>query len=304
MNSAPSVSVVIPAHARPVELRRAVAAVRAQEYDGPVDLIVVYDRADPDLTLATDGDRPVLVLSNERTPGLAGARNTGIVHSTGEFVAFCDDDDAWRPGKLARQIALLQANPTAPLATTAITVDYGDHSTDRLAGTDRVTRDMLRVSRMSMLHSSTFVFRGSALKGDLGLIDEQIPGSQKEDWDILLRSSQLYPVLHIDEPLVQVLWGKSSHFSRNWDTKIAASEWMLDRYPDVARHRAGSSRIMGQIAFAHASSGNRKEAMRWAVRSLRRDPLQWRSWVASGVMVVPRSSELVLGTLHRWGRGV
>lgn len=304
MTKAPSVSVVIPAHARPVELRQAIAAVRAQEYDGPLDILVVYDKADPDLTLARDGERPVVVLSNERTPGLAGARNTGIVHSSGEFVAFCDDDDTWRPGKLARQVELLQDHPEAPLATTAITVDYGDHSTDRLAGTDRVTREMLVVSRMSMLHSSTFVFRRSALEGSLGLIDEEIPGSQKEDWDILLRSSALHPVLHIDEPLVRVLWGKASHFSRNWETKIAASEWMLDRYPDVARHRTGSSRIMGQIAFAHASNGNRKDALRWAYQSLRRDPLQWRSWVASGVMVVPRSSEVVLGTLHRWGRGV
>lgn len=304
MSSSPSVSVVIPAHARPKELRQAIAAVRAQEYDGHLDVVVVYDRAEPDLSLAVAGERPVVVLSNERTPGLAGARNTGILHGTAEFVAFCDDDDTWQPGKLGRQVALLQANPEAPLVTTAIAVDYGDRSTDRLAGTDRVTREMLVVSRMSMLHSSTFLFRRSALEGPLGLIDEEIPGSQKEDWDILLRSSQLHPVLHIDEPLVRVLWGKSSHFSRNWETKIAASEWMLERYPDVASHRTGASRIMGQIAFAHASSGNRKEALRWAAQSLRRDPLQWRSWVASGVMVAPSSSELVLGTLHRWGRGV
>lgn len=304
MSSAPSVSVVIPAHARPKELRRAIAAVRAQEYSGPLDVVVVYDRADPDPTLAADGDRPVVVLSNERTPGLAGARNTGILRSAGEFVAFCDDDDTWEAGKLSKQVAVLEANPEAPLVTTSITVDYGDRSTDRLAGTDRVTRDMLVVSRMSMLHSSTFVFRRSALEGALGLIDEQIPGSQMEDWDILLRSSQIHPVLHVDEPLVRVLWGKSSHFSRKWETKIAASEWMLERYPDLASHRTGSSRLMGQIAFAHASSGNRRQAVRWAAQSLSRDPLQWRSWVASGVMVAPRSSELVLGTLHRWGRGV
>lgn len=304
MNSTPSVSVVIPAHARPVELRRAIAAVRAQEHDGPLDVVVVYDRADPDLSLAIGGERPIVVLSNERTPGLAGARNTGILHSAGELVAFCDDDDTWEPGKLAQQVALLRANPRAPLVTTAITVDYGDRSTVRRAGTDRVTREMLVVSRMSMLHSSTLVFRRSALQGELGLIDEGIPGSQNEDWDILLRSSAIHPILHIDEPLVRVLWGKSSHFSRNWETKIASSVYMLERHPDVAAHRSGASRVMGQIAFAHASSGNRRKALHWASQSLRRNPLQWRSWVASGVTVAPRSSELVLGTLHRWGRGV
>lgn len=301
----PTVTVVIPAHARPRELRDAIASVRAQDYAGRLDIVVVFDRAAPDDTLAVDDEqRPVRVLVNQRTPGLAGARNTGILQSTGALVAFCDDDDMWRPGKLEKQVALLGRHPEAPLVTTAMSVDYGDHSTVRLAGTNRVTHDMLLASRMSMLHSSSLVFRRSALMGELGLINEDIPGSQNEDWDILLRSSALAPILHIDEPLVTVLWGRASHFSRRWDTKIASSVWMLENHPDIAGHRKGASRVMGQIAFAHASDGNRRAAWRWAARSLRSDPLQWRSWTASGVALAPRSSEFVLGTLHRWGRGV
>ncbi|WP_068256486.1 glycosyltransferase family 2 protein [Janibacter corallicola] len=304
MTRAPSVSVVIPAHKRPVELRRAIAAARAQDYAGSIDVTVVFDRAEPDMSLADEGDRPVRVLANQRAPGLAGARNTGILESTGELVAFCDDDDEWVPEKLTKQVGVLTRSPESPLVTSSIVINYGDHSTVRRAGTTTVTHDMLVVSRMSMLHSSTFVFRRSALLGSVGLIDEKIPGSQSEDWDILFRSSAVRPVLHVDEPLVRVLWGKSSHFSRNWETRIASSLWILDRYPEVAAHQRGSSRLMGQMAFAYASLGWRPEAWRWAARSLRADPLQWRSWLATGVAVVPRSSELVLGTLGRWGRGV
>lgn len=299
-----SVSVIIPAHKRPEELRQAIGAVLKQEYAGALDVIVVFDRAEPDHSLAVEGPRPVRVMHNERTPGLSGARNTGIAASSGDFVAFCDDDDVWLPGKLSRQAALLEAWPDAPMATTAIVVDYGDRSTVRLAGTELVTHDMLVSSRMSMLHSSNFLFRRAALEGALGLINEDIPGSQNEDWDILLRSSSLHPVVHLDEPLVRVRWGSSSHFSRRWDTKIASSKWMLENHPDVASHRTGSSRLMGQIAFAYASEGRPSRAWRWAGRSLVRDPFQWRSWISLAVAVVPRSSERVLGTLHRWGRGV
>lgn len=300
----PSVSVVIPAHKRPVELRRAISAVREQEYPGQIEIVVVFDNAEPDMTLAADGSRPVRVLKNERTPGLAGGRNTGILASTGQLVAFCDDDDVWLPQKLVKQVGRLAQYPDAPMATTAIVVDYGDRSTVRLAGTDRVTHGMLLGSRMSMLHSSNFLFRRSALEGALGLINEEIPGSQNEDWDILLRSSALKPIVNVDEPLVRVLWGKSSYFSRRWDTKIDSSLWMLDNHPDMAAHRSGASRLMGQIAFAHASNGNRREAWRWAGRSLRRNPLQWRSWTSLGVAIFPKSSEFVLGALHKWGRGV
>lgn len=300
----PSVSVVIPAHARPEQLREAIAAARSQDYDGDLDVVVVFDRAEPDLSLVADGPRPVRVIANARTAGLAGARNTGILSSTGELVAFCDDDDVWLPSKLTQQVHALRDEADSVLVTTAIAVDYGDRSTVRRAGTDRVTHDMLVSSRMSMLHSSNFVFRRDALEGPLGLISEDIPGSQNEDWDILLRAAALHPVVHVDEPLVRVVWGRASHFSRRWDTKIASSVWMLDHHPGVAAHRRGAARLMGQIAFAHASSRNPREAWRWAGRSLRRDPLQWRSWVAAGVALVPSSSELVLDTLHRWGRGV
>lgn len=300
----PPVSVVIPAHKRPVELRQAISAAREQDYPGAVDVIVVYDRAEPEMELVEEGDRPVRVITNDRTPGLAGARNTGILASAGDLVAFCDDDDTWLPAKLSKQVEALAKHPEAPLVTTAMVVDYGAHSTVRLAGTQTVTHEMLLASRMSMLHSSSLLFRRSALEGALGLINEEIPGSQKEDWDILLRSSALYPVVHVDEPLIRVLWGTTSYFSRRWDTKIDSSLWILEEYPELAAHRKGASRLMGQLAFAYASSGRRRDAWRWATKSVRGDLGQWRGWLSFGVALVPASSELVLGTLHKWGRGV
>lgn len=304
MNTTPAVTVVIPAHKRPEELRRAIAAARDQDYPGDIDVVVVFDRAEPDMTLTQDGARPVRVLANARTPGLAGARNTGIVAATGELVAFCDDDDYWLADKIATQVDQLRQHPSAILVTCAITVEYEGRSTPRLAHTDRVTHAMLTRSRMSMLHSSTLLFRRSALMGDLGLINEEIPGSQNEDWDILLRSAQLHPIIHVDQPLVRVVWGRSSYFSRRWDTKIASSIWMLRNHAGIRQDRRAAARLMGQIAFAEASGGTRREAWRWVARAWRHDPLQWRTPVSLGVSVAPRSGELVLSTLHRFGRGV
>src|SRR5690625_714909 len=304
MNTSPAVTVVIPAHKRPEELRRAIAAARAQEYPGDIDVVVVFDRADPDLSLTQTGPRPVRVLANARTPGLAGARNTGIVAATGELIAFCDDDDYWLPTKIASQVEQFHRVPSAVLVTCAIVVEYEGRETPRLAHADRVTHDMLVRSRMSMLHSSTLLFRRSALLGELGLISEDIPGSQNEDWDILLRSARIHPIVHLDEPLVQVVWGRASYFSRRWDTKIASSIWMLRNHSSIRRDRRAASRLMGQIAFAHASSGTRRAAWRWAVRAWRNDPLQWRAPLSLGVSLAPRSGELAHSTLPQLVRGV
>ncbi|WP_202980386.1 glycosyltransferase family 2 protein [Serinicoccus marinus] len=276
----------------------------AQDYEGPIEVVVVYDRSEPDQSLSREGDRPVVVMKNARTPGLAGGRNTGIVSTAAPIVAFCDDDDQWMPTKLRRQIEALSEFPSAPMATSSIIVDYEGQSSTRSVGGPQVTHEMLVRSRMAMLHSSTFVFRRDELVGRLGLISEEIPGSQNEDWDILLRASQIHPIVHVDEPLVHVKWGRSSFFARRWDTKIDSSVWMLRNHPDVAKDRRGAARVMGQIAFAHACSGDRWGAWRWSARAARRNPVQWRWALSSVVALWPPAGEHALGLLHRVGRGV
>ncbi len=154
----PSVSVVIPTHARPELVRRAIQSVLDQDYDGPMEVFVVFDRTEPDRTLERlDDERPVMVMGNERTPGLAGSRNTGIVASSADLIAFCDDDDVWLPTKLTTQVAALEAAPGAEFVTTAMTVDYQGKRSVRLAGRDHVDHTALLRSRMAMLHSSSFL---------------------------------------------------------------------------------------------------------------------------------------------------
>lgn len=300
----PSVCVVIPTHNRPEEVRRAIDSVLEQDYRGGLEVIVVHDREEPDQELINTGTRPVRVIRNSRTPGLAGGRNSGISAAETDLVAFCDDDDYWAPSKLRRQVEALTAEPDAHVVSCSIIVEYEGRSSPRTAGVDRVTHPVLVRSRMAMLHSSTLVFRRSSLLGRLGLINEDIPGSQNEDWDILLRAAALHPIVHVDEPLVHVVWGKASFFSRRWDTKIDSSIWMLQHHPEIAADRRAAARLMGQIAFAHACSGNRRQAWRWSARAARRHPTQPRWALSSAVALWPRSGETVLGVLHRFGRGL
>ena len=100
------VSVVIATRNRPELVRKAIASVIAQDYAGEIEVVLVFDQSEPDLTMASDAPgRTVRVITNTRTPGLAGARNSGIQAAEGPWVAFCDDDDHWRPEKITRQLA-------------------------------------------------------------------------------------------------------------------------------------------------------------------------------------------------------
>lgn len=290
------VSVVIPTRDRPELVRRAIAAV--------------FDQSPPDESLLRQAPgRSVRIVRNTRTPGLAGARNSGILASRGTWVAFCDDDDWWKPSKLRRQMEAAEAERartgrTPHLVTTAMEVDYDGDRTPRLAGTDRVTLAHLTRSRMAMLHSSSLLFDRAALLGSVGLVDEEVPGSQNEDWDILLRAVKVGDIVHVDEPLVVVMWGAASFFTRTWDTKISSLHWMLDHHPEIGADRKGVGRVYGQIAFGEAGRPDRRAAWQWARKALGRDPLQWRAYVALVVASGIVSPARVLDTLHKFGRGV
>jgi glycosyltransferase involved in cell wall biosynthesis len=301
---APSVSVVIPTHDRPEEVRRAIASVLAQEYDGPLDVVVVFDRAEPDPTLVTDGERPVRVLANDRRPGLAGSRNTGILAADGDLVAFCDDDDEWLAGKLNAQVAALREAPEAELVTTAMVVDYRGARTVRLAGSERIEHEAFVRSRMAMIHSSSFVFRRTALVDGIGLVDETLPKSMAEDWDLLLRASARTPVVHVDKPLVRIAWGGSSYFVEQWQVRNDAQLWLLERHSAMGVDRVAAGLSYGKLAFGSAALGGRREALRYAHRALRARPVEPRAWLALLVCCRVVSWQRIVQALNRRGHGI
>ena len=301
------VGVVVPTHDRPALLRGTLRAILEQDADVGLDVVVVFDRSTPDDTLTEmgSGDRRVRVLANDRTPGLAGNRNTGILELDTEWVAFCDDDDTWTPGKLRAQLERARRHPDTVLVTTAIRVAYeGSAEVDRLAGQQAIRHTDLLRRRMAMLHSSTMLLRRSALLGPLGLVDEQIPGSQNEDWDLLLRASAIAPIQHIDEPLVRVPWGRTSFFSRKWQTVCDSLEYMLDRYPRIADDDDSAARVYGQLAFNNAAIGRRSTAARWALRAVRRKWWEPRAFIAVAVALRLVSPERVVAVLNARGRGI
>lgn len=304
MTELPSVGVVVPTHDRPELLALTLRAVLEQDYDGPLEVVVVFDRSEPDLSLERTGTRPVRVVRNTAEPGLPGARNSGIAALDTDLVAFCDDDDVWAAGKLTAQVAALATHDGAPFATCAIAVDYQGRRSVRLAERSTVEHADLLRSRMVMLHSSTFVMRRQWLLDVVGGVAESAPAGQNEDWDLLLRVTRHGSIAHVDEPLVTVRWGTTSFFARQWATRAEALLWMLGRHPDIETDGRGAARVYGQLAFAYAAMGDRSTSRRYAFRAMRSRPAEWRAPVALAVATRAIRPERVLDALHRVGRGV
>lgn len=299
----PDISVVIATHDRPQLLRQAVSAVLEQTYRGHVEVLVVFDGTDPDDTMESETtDRRVRVLTNQRTRGLAGARNTGICEATGELVAFCDDDDEWVPEKLAVQVHEL-ASANADTVVSGIRIAYEGHTSVRVPREQDLTLPSLARRRVMEAHPSTVVVRRDALLSSIGLIDEQLPGSYGEDFDWILRAAEHGKIAVAEAPLVRVRWG-GSHFSTRWGTIVEAIDYGIAKHEVLRRYPDGLARLYGRRAFALAAMGRSSEARESARRALKLNWTERRAYLAVAVSLKVVSAERLMSWAHRRGRGI
>lgn len=299
----PTVTAIVPTRDRPAVLVRALRAILAQDYEGPIEVLVVFDRqeaVEPDLEVPEG--RELRVITNTRSPGLAGARNSGALAARGRVLAFCDDDDEWLQGKLREQVALLLADPEASAATCGIEVVSNGRKTPRLPAGDHVTLDDLTRSRRMEVHSSTLVMTRARFD-EIGFVDEEIPGGYGEDYDWILRAAAVGPLVAARRPLVRVHW-QGSYYADRWQTIIPALQYQLHKHPELARDPGNLARIYGRLAFACAASGRRREALDWAKRSMRLDWKQPRGYLALLIASGLLRPAAVQRVANSFGRGV
>ena len=111
-------SAIIPTHNRPAALRACLATLQRQDADpDALEVVVVDDGSEEEMTalvaeVARTGPIPMRC---ERQPpgGLNGARNRGAAVSSGEVLAFLDDDTLVSPGWASAMLAAFTGHPCA-----------------------------------------------------------------------------------------------------------------------------------------------------------------------------------------------
>ena len=104
----PLVSVVIPSYNGAQFIGECLDSILDQTYQA-LEIVVVDDGStDATASIVNEKYGARVRLVRQRNAGVAHARHTGIVCSSGEFIAFCDQDDLWEREKIAHQMAVLQ----------------------------------------------------------------------------------------------------------------------------------------------------------------------------------------------------
>lgn len=206
------ISVVIPTYNRIALVERAIDSVLMQSIK-PFDIIVVDDGSDDGTSEMIQKKYRSIKLVQQQNSGVSAARNNGIKHAKGDWIALLDSDDEWTEKKLENQVNRLIKNPDYHFCHTneiwirnGVRVNqkkrhqkYGGYIFDKCL-------DICRISPSSTL------FKKNILE-HVGWFDTQLPVC--EDYDLWLRITADYKILFVDEPLIIKYGGHTDQLSQS-----------------------------------------------------------------------------------------
>lgn len=297
------ISVVIPAYNAEPFIGATLESVLAQT-SGELEVIVVDDGSTDRTHDVVSSFSPRVNLVTGPRQGVSAARNTGVRRSIGSYIAFMDHDDLWEPGKIARQAAVLNADPHVALVFTQALVEKNGQLVEIFPQIPDL-HEFMSAAHENLLHwnyvpmSSVMVRRSSLAGVGDGPFDPRFRFS--EDWDLWLRiaaSSGPGGLVFIPEPLTryQIMQGRATERMADLRMEdIQIFDEQLAAHPELGRAnpkrcRSTRYRLREQAGYWLLREGRLPEARRvlreaWRLRPLSTKPLKYL--VASMVGVRP-----------------
>lgn len=251
----PLVSVVTPTYDRPQFLLSAVETIQKQTYE-QIDHIIVDDHSPiPASDIVPNDDPGITIYRHDTNKGANAARNTGIEVASGEYIAFLDDDDKWKPTKIERQVNTAKRTGAGAVYTGVEQELNGEifaTQTPDLNG--EITKDLL--SGAPLNSTSTVMFRADVFN-QAGTFDEELPINQ--DWEFYIRASTVTDFAAIPEPLVT----RHHHDSQISDDYVGKRDVtvprMLEKHLDLASSYGVDQEFKAVLQFSLGATAVRSE---------------------------------------------
>ncbi|MBC7704404.1 MAG: glycosyltransferase [Rhodoferax sp.] len=295
----PLVTVVVPCFNAVRYIGAALRSVLQQGWPA-LEVIVVDDGSTDGSAACVKAEFPTVAVVEQANQGVAAARNRGMAHARGEWVAFLDADDVWLPGKLHAQFDALREEPTARMACGAWQVWISDANTPPA----NYVQDIMAAASDSRrwagpsgwiyaellldceVWTSTVLMHRSLL-AEVGHFDSTLRIG--EDYDLWLRASRVTPILRVPRPLALYRTHPASIThgvpAENYRGRVLARAIERWGYASSQGHDASPRKVQRALAaswsdFAacHLASGGLKTARQASLQALRADPALLRGW--------------------------
>jgi glycosyltransferase involved in cell wall biosynthesis len=305
---APSVSVILPTYNRSGSLHAAISSVLTQSYSD-LELIVVDDGSSEDIEglVRGIGDPRIVFIRRTKNGGAAAARNTGVAHAKGTYIAFQDSDDLWLPGKLERQIGFFSKLPDDVGVVTGGKLLYGRDARFNF-GHGRVAyapppESILRLDEDQVAHLLTenrISLQNTLFKkkhiADTVWFDSSAKAN--EDWDFAIRLVQKTRVYEDREPVVIGFLSPDSISSNFRGQTIGILRILKKNRALLERYKKQRSIMLIDVAAALFRANKPKRSFSFLVAGLKDYP--------SNAGLVPRAFgrpvKSRLASLLRWER--
>lgn len=277
-----TISVILPTYNRSGSLAAAINSVITQSHQD-LELIVVDDASTEDIESVVRGfsDHRIRYVRRVRNGGAAAARNTGLCHAKGEYIAFQDSDDLWLPGKLQKQFALFSAVPGHVGVVIGAKIVYG-RDNQRNYGSGRVAYDPPPEGRLSLeddqlgrLLTRNRISLQNALFRKNCFPDSEwfdVCARANEDWDFAIRLAQHTSIYEDIEPVVLGFISRDS-ISINRRREIIGLLRILKKNREVLCGRKEQRSLMLiDVARYFYTVGKRRSAMKFLTAALKNYP--------------------------------
>ena len=215
----PLVSVVLTTYNRKNLLRRALRSVCAQAH-APAEIIVCDDGSTDGTQQELAPEFPSINWLKQENKGVASARNLGIRHARGSWIALLDSDDEWKPEKLGLQLECMKRNPRSLACHTDEEWIRNGNQVIPPKFLDKSPKDLfVRSLRRCLICPSSALIQREVFS-EIGLFDESLPVC--EDYDFWLRLLLLTEPALVDQKLVVKHGGHPD--------QLSTSTWGMDRF--------------------------------------------------------------------------
>jgi len=194
------VSVVIPAYNALAFLPETLASVESQSFLD-FEVLIINDGSSDGIEswFSQSVTDPRIKLISQVNQGLSAARNTGIAHAQGEYIALVDADDTWAATKLEKQVEYLDRNPDIGLVHTWYAMMGMDSNPTGTVFKSRTAGDAHRQLLVQNSIGVASVMARQECFERAGGFDCEL--RSLEDWDMWIRISKLYKIGVIPEVL-------------------------------------------------------------------------------------------------------
>lgn len=256
-------------------LPEALASLAAQTFQDFE--IVFWDNGSSDASarIASDYGPQLRYFRSDRTVSLGAARNLAIARARGEYIAFLDCDDLWRPRKLEKQIALMRSNPALGLVATDTEIVKDRKVLYRLFEQSQPARGMVfrELLERQWISMSSALLRKSAMDttslpdGAGTWFDESL--NVCEEADLFYRIAHDYELDFVNEPLTVWRVHSDNTTFKKFGQVAAETIAILQRqrlmHPDFDSRYAGLAefierRAAFQLGIACWRAGENKKA--------------------------------------------